>query len=99
MKHGRMAMRKRDLKNVEVGDEVLVETYDYAKDDDAILCEVVTEVNSDSLCTVGYAGDINFYDSLENDLRRVKGKTGRHFPEMAKILAQLKEDSRTHGQL
>lgn len=84
-------MTKKDLKELRVGDEVIVDTYDYRKEQDIMGREVVTQIEEDSICTLDYTGGINYYSSLEHDLKYVKRKTGRNFPEMAEILKKLEE--------
>lgn len=84
-------MRARELKSLRVGDEILVDDYDYEKDEDGILAAVVTQVYEDSVCCVSFDGSILFYSQADGDLKRVKRKTGRSFPEMAEILRKLRE--------
>ena len=84
-------MKKSDLQNLRVGDEVLVDGFDYYEDHDAMMREVVTQIEEDSICTLDYGGAINFYCATDNTLREVKEKTGRNFPEMQMILDRLKE--------
>ena len=84
-------MTNKDLKDIRVGDEVLVDTYDYAEEHDAVMREVVTEVTENSICTLDYTGGINYYSDGERDLEFIKGKTGRNFPEIAEVLKKLKE--------